>query len=58
MSVLSALFALSVWFAVPVPLGGDHDAVIAAKAEWAGIGLLLALLTFAVSRFVRKASAK
>jgi hypothetical protein len=57
-TVLATLFALSVWFAVPVPLGRDHDAVITAKAEWAGTGLLVALLTFALSIFIRKASAK
>jgi hypothetical protein len=57
-SILAFLFALSMWFAVPVPLGRDHDAVMATKAEWAGTGLLVALLTFALSRFIRKASAK
>jgi hypothetical protein len=45
------------WFLVPDPLGGDH-AVMVAKAEWSGIGLLVALLTFGLSRFIRKASAK
>jgi hypothetical protein len=56
-SVLATLFALSMWFLVPVPFGGDH-AVTVSKAEWSGSGLLVALLAFLLSRFIRKASAE